>query len=1659
MFQSLVLVNNDGLGVEQEICGMLDSRYSIKPSPFSCAKQLRLVTSFSIMALLMGVVCAQFVVRHTSASSGVVSVNTANVSANSASASTAPQIERVVGSDGALSVRWTLPDTIDLASVKGHDLRFVRSDTADKSDANWTVRGLSSKRQLGGLLLGLENDVQYDVQVRVDDGQKRDWSTTAVGTPSLPGDSCKTADTLHHNHQYVGQIRNLLQKDYFKFTLDATSDVFISSHIRLMSDTENLVPPPDTGIRLISLKLFQEESTNVAPDDPCPALQWVSDNIDNIVELESSFQLASGNYLVELFGISDHPESDFYELRFQVRSDSSTLDDASEIEVGNVVGGTFGDIAANGRAEDIDVFKFVLPVKAPVSVNVRTGWPATKFDVELLDSEGNRIFQNKKLNSFSYLRNLDPTFDVGVVRPRVVGTLAAGTYYVKLTGVIELSCASTSTCADDIIGISGVGYRVLVDVVEDFGVSFADPWVVELERLGNQNPKFGYGVVSADVSENYFGFEVVSDDAFIVFDLLSTEVVKPELVVELFDSDEERVDGFVLAVSRGESSDPQIAGRRALFEGTDLLSSYQGVLPRGKYVLKVSSGGELGAYGWKLSRNEFARVDSRLCGMYDLSDVKVSDPHYGCQWYLNDDTGFFGVAGDLNVAPVWEAGVTGAGINVALVDLGASLNHEDLLHSLVSARDSRLFDARGETAFAATAALVDDNLSLAAPGVVSLQGSGYGHGTGVAGIIAAAHNDVGLRGVAPDVTIYSFRRNLDLGWLDVGLEEMAVSNNSWAPGYYQFWPSNHGVPVDTLLEETEALVRRGVLEGFHGKGVSYVFGVGNNGRELNANLNRNITSNRTIAACAINALGKRASYSVIGANLWVCTPSGDAYLPTVVTTCASPEVGNNSVYCRFGVAGTSSSAAMVSGVVALLRSAYPHLTWRDVKLILAGSARVNDSQGLCSVDDPFTGDVDEAVSGWLDAGVEYGAVSGRYRFNHCYGFGVVDAKAAIDLAGVWSPVPEMLTTTATNDFAGATPSDATAEFTTQTVTMATDIDFVEFVEVDLEFDHDEARDLDIRLVSPSGNESQLVQPSEKIKNGSSGQLFRGVYRLGSARHLGEDPNGVWTLKIRDALAKTTGTFDDWTLKVYGHGPAPVVSGELEVDYAENATSAVATYSATTPNAADAVTWDLSGPDAALFTIDSATGALAFKAAPDFENPADSLGDNTYHVAVTASDGTHTGVRHVKINVTNIVDSNDHIISPREARVEYVENDTTIVQQFTMPQSLTGTPTWSLSGPDKAHFDISSDGAVRFKTPPDYEDATAKKKYRLKIAVKVGSRTDQTNLDVVVSNEDEPTAIRITPSEPRQGQALTVSASDPDYGFDVTTTQWNKRNSTEACTDGTGDWQPISGANTSTYTPTKDDVNCVLQATITYRDVFGTGKTISTQTQAVKPTAQNVETLTPPDNEQQPPPDNKQPPPPDNDRRPPPDKEQPPPPSNDRRPPLSDDQPPSTGFLGLGGNGGEPTNELPEFVSVPTELYVPENSPQGTKIGAPIKATDPENDDIRYALTGKHIQLFAINPQTGQITLTANAALDYESSPNSYTVTITATDPEGSNQSTETQTIINITDITLPNEVNIYDKNNNEAIDLPELLQALHDYQQNNLNEPALINIIKQYLNN
>ncbi len=94
-----------------------------------------------------------------------------------------------------------------------------------------------------------------------------------------------------------------------------------------------------------------------------------------------------------------------------------------------------------------------------------------------------------------------------------------------------------------------------------------------------------------------------------------------------------------------------------------------------------------------------------------------------------------------------------------------------------------------------------------------------------------------------------------------------------------------------------------------------------------------------------------------------------------------------------------------------------------------------------------------------------------------------------------------------------------------------------------------------------------------------------------------------------------------------------ISGLGRVNYEENETGAVATYTAAGEGAASA-TWDLSGDDADAFEISSG-GELTFAASPDFEAPTDADEDNDYEVTVTATAGTNTATQDVTVTVTDV----------------------------------------------------------------------------------------------------------------------------------------------------------------------------------------------------------------------------------------------------------------------------------------------------------------------------------------------------------------------------------------------------------------------------------------
>ena len=93
-----------------------------------------------------------------------------------------------------------------------------------------------------------------------------------------------------------------------------------------------------------------------------------------------------------------------------------------------------------------------------------------------------------------------------------------------------------------------------------------------------------------------------------------------------------------------------------------------------------------------------------------------------------------------------------------------------------------------------------------------------------------------------------------------------------------------------------------------------------------------------------------------------------------------------------------------------------------------------------------------------------------------------------------------------------------------------------------------------------------------------------------------------------------------------------ITGLASVNYPENSTTTVATYSITDPDGD--VTWSIAGTDAARFSINE-EGALTFRSSPpDYEAPNDANTDNIYEVTVRASDGDLMSTLDVEITVTD-----------------------------------------------------------------------------------------------------------------------------------------------------------------------------------------------------------------------------------------------------------------------------------------------------------------------------------------------------------------------------------------------------------------------------------------
>jgi subtilisin family serine protease len=524
-----------------------------------------------------------------------------------------------------------------------------------------------------------------------------------------------------------------------------------------------------------------------------------------------------------------------------------------------------------------------------------------------------------------------------------------------------------------------------------------------------------------------------------------------------------------------------------------------------------------------------------------------TDPLYQYQWALDNtgQTNFANSGGtvgeDMNVSGAHVAGYTGAGVVVAVVDSGLEIAHEDLVDNVVAgSRDVKNND--------------DD------PTPSSNNGD---HGTSVAGIIAArGWNDIGLRGAAPKASLkgYNFLVNQsDVAFIQIfGGEiysaDVDIFNNSW--GYSP-------TQINQSLRPREETVFNTTLPAMRsGKGAIFVKSAGNgfnansnafcgmaNGNGLTCeDANQDTTHNNPnlIVVSALGAAGELSSYSSIGSVVWVAAPGGEygsdsaggkpAIMSTDLQTCSrgyvggagdgnnafnsksSPHAENSDCNYTSNFNGTSSAAPNLSGVISLMLEANPALTFRDVKHILATTSK----------------QVHSSISPVTVNGITYHewltnkASPAGFKYHNYYGFGGVDATAAVEAAMSYTS-GSLNTQSDTGWISTGTINLGIPDGTT--VTEALNVGTAgttEYVMIRLNMTHLDPSEMGFRLTSPDGTTTTLFQPHS---NASTAVNNADVYLSASAFY-GESMAGNWTLSSYDHVNGNAMTLHSYEIKIF-----------------------------------------------------------------------------------------------------------------------------------------------------------------------------------------------------------------------------------------------------------------------------------------------------------------------------------------------------------------------------------------------------------------------------------------------------------------------------------------------------------------------------------------------
>uniref|UniRef100_A0A8C1Z8Y1 Proprotein convertase subtilisin/kexin type 6 n=1 Tax=Cyprinus carpio TaxID=7962 RepID=A0A8C1Z8Y1_CYPCA len=472
----------------------------------------------------------------------------------------------------------------------------------------------------------------------------------------------------------------------------------------------------------------------------------------------------------------------------------------------------------------------------------------------------------------------------------------------------------------------------------------------------------------------------------------------------------------------------------------------------------------------------------------DPSYIHLNDPKWSNMWYIHCSDKNSRCRSEMNILAAWQRGYTGRNVVVTILDDGIERNHPDLVQNYDQLAS---YDVNGND-YDPTPRYDFSNENK--------------HGTRCAGEVAAvANNSHCIVGIAYNARIGGVRM-LDGDVTDVVEAKSLGIRPDYIDIYSASWgPDDDGKTVDGPGPLAKQAFELGIKKGRKGLGSIFVWASGNGGRQGDhCSCDGYTNSIYTISVSSTTENGNKPWYlEVCSSTLATTYSSGEFYDRKIVTTDLRQR-------CTEGHTGTSVSAPMVAGVIALALEANPLISWRDVQHLLVKTSR----QAHLKANDWKTNAAGHKVS-------------------HLYGFGLVDAEAMVVEAKKWRTVPPQHTCSKTSD--RRTRSGCRDQPDQQVV-------FLEHVVVRVLIVHPRRGDLEISLVSPSGTRSQLL--AQRLFDNSN-EGFRN-WEFMTVHCWGERAEGTWTLEISDSPSQlrnpeVLGKLKEWTLILHGTAEHPYQS--------------------------------------------------------------------------------------------------------------------------------------------------------------------------------------------------------------------------------------------------------------------------------------------------------------------------------------------------------------------------------------------------------------------------------------------------------------------------------------------------------------------------------------